>query len=346
MKILCLFLVVAPALVKGAHLRRLPSREQQESKHAAPRMWKRRPVNLFGADAATHVEGGPHRRRLQLNGGHAFIVSSQAGEGVEWCVDAVEGTAVPEDGQYPSVGFRPCAYMAGPSEQLFLPAWGGALRSKFPGDFCLVIEDSDGNPEDGDRVRLGPCADESDFAFNENAMINGLGMITAAADENLCLTFEGENPEDYDNMLMTTCQPDEDKFYFSFRTGWYELGGSGCVQVRNGDMETRNRVVYDTCQGFNGHWRIDGDGLLHSRSDDDFCMRAEGVEEGAAVRIARCDRFDDNQRWYWPDGFEAPISLSIRPDLFLSVQGQTADYGDPMVLESDGEEWSGDSVHI
>ena len=111
-------------------------------------------------------------------------------------------------------------------------------------------------------------------------------------------------------------------------------------------MLTGNRVIFDSCQGFNGHWRIDGDGLLHSRSGDDFCMRAEGLEEGAAIRIARCDRRDDNQRWNWPDGFEAPINLLIRPNLYLSVQGQTASRGDPMVLEADGEEWSGDSVHV
>ena len=361
LKMICRYLMVLcllVSLVQGAKLRRLRPR-QQESKGTtnkkAPTLWKRQPVG--GGDATsvggdtTSKHGGDSRRRL-LNGGRIFITSHQTNDGVESCMDAVEGTVLADNGQYPSVGFRPCAYMAGPSEQLFLPTWGGELQSNFPGDFCLVVDVEDNTPQDGDRVRLGPCKTNnddgsaiSDFHFDENAMINGRGQITAAGNPNLCVTYEGNNPDDDDRMVLKTCK-DSDKFFFSFRTGWYELGGSGCVQVRNDKMEVRNRVVYDTCQGFGGHWRIDGDGLFHSRRNDQYCMRAVETEEGSPIRIALCDSTDDNQRWEWPDGFEAPINLVSHPGLYLVVQGQTADFGNNMVLGTAGQEWSGDSVHI
>jgi hypothetical protein len=312
-----------------------------------PAAWERRPVDRSSNN--NNHQNNKDQRRL-LNGGSIFVVSKQQRDGVEWCMDATEGTALNQDGLYPSMGLRPCAFQAGPTEQLFNPRPYDELRSRFPGDFCLLVpSDEDEVPKDGDRVRLGDCGAEEggDFVFDAQAMINGRGQIQVAANTSLCVTYEGNNPDDNDRMLVSPCE-DDDKFYFEFRTGWYELGGGGCVSVQDGVMEVGTRIVYDDCKnGFSGQWRIDGDGLFHSRKNDDFCMTAESWEEDTPVRLARCDPSEEWQQWEWPGGFEAPINLKSAPDMYLVVQGDQGNWGvGDVVIDSSGGEWSGDAVHV
>lgn len=349
--------LILSSLVQGKQqlLRKLRPREQHQDQHAksnqkVPTTWNHKPAGISASSG-----GGDESHRRLFNGGGVFIASLQMRDYVEWCMDAVEGTAIITDyngvEQYPAVGLRPCAYMAGPSEQLFRSSLDGSLESRFPGDFCLMLGGFGNSiPKDGDRVRLGKCetnadySTKADFSYDENDMINhGRGKITVASNSSLCVTYSGNNPDDDDRMIVKTCQ-DNDKFFFSFRTGWYELGGNGCVQVQDGKMQVGSRVVNDNCNGFASHWRIDRDGLFHSRKNDQYCMAAVSEEEGSAIRIALCDSNDDKQRWEWPQG-EAPITLMKNPGFYLEVQGQ-GNIGDPMVLGTVGEEWSGDSVHI
>lgn len=147
-------------------------------------------------------------------------------------MDAEEGTAmdVGEVGRHLSVGLRPCAHMAEPSEQMFRPLQNGGFKSRFPDDFCLSVEgDDDSIPEYGDRIRLGNCGTDMDsgtkpvFNFDKDAMLDGRGKITVAPNSSLCVTNEGNNPGDNDRMVDEACQ-DSDKFFFSFRTSWFQIG--------------------------------------------------------------------------------------------------------------------------
>jgi len=310
-----------------------------------PKAWSRHPAMLSHGNSVID----PQSHRGLLNGGAVFVVSKETRDGVEWCVDADEGTVRESDGQYPNVGLRPCAFMAGPTEQLFLPYFS-RIESRFPYvEVCLLIDSNskNGNAQDGDRVCLGGCdRDDGTFDFDYEDMINGQGQIKVADNHNLCLTYEGNNPDDNDRMVVQACE-NENKFLLEFRTGWYELGsGDYCVTIKDGKVKEGNRIVFDRCNGFSSHWRIDGDGLFHSRKNDNYCMTAESYEEDSPIRLAKCDPEDKFQLWEWPDGFEAPINLKSDPDLFLVVQGQTESRGDPIVIHSSGREWSGDAVHV
>lgn len=330
--------------------------EDDNNRKSGPMVFERRPVTPNMVDVDNN-----HERRL-LNGGSFFLVSKQMNNGVEWCMDAVNGVVPNErrDGQFPSLGLRPCAFNSGPTEQLFNADqynFGGLtnIDSNFPGpnwdtDFCLVVEDGEKTSRDGDRVRIGSCPYDPNRPGNFFVVEDQFSVYTqikVGTHRNLCLTYEGQNPDDDDNIIVRSCE-NTDKFFFEFRTGWYILGSSGnCVQVRDGRLESGNRVVFDRCDshGFGEHWRMDGLGRLRSRMNDSYCMQAEQRRAGAAIRIRRCS---DNalQKFFWPNGFEGSINLVGSKDLFLNPQGQNFDAGDIMVLSKIPGGWSGDSVHV
>lgn len=332
--------------------------KNRENEIDAP-VWEKR----FVADDSS-------RRRL-LNSGDLFVVNQDPSQGVDWCMDAVNGinpsSRLEEwDGiGFPSLGFRPCAYNAGPSEQLFYMDDDGRILSKlgfYETEICLMVEDGLKAAESGDRIRIGSGEDicsrfGARFLYGHD--YNEVGRIKAAGNPDLCLAFEGMNPDDDDRILLVDCAGDSSPhLQWMFRTGWYELyaGDNLCVAVRDQVMESGNRVVLDNCSkaGFSRHWRIDGNGLFHNRLDDGYCMEAEQtrrngrnrMEAGAAIRIRPCDENEPNQQFEWPQGFEASINLKSNPDLRLVVQGATDEEGDPMVLQKKSLEWSGDSVHI
>ena len=342
--------VVAKSANHKPGIRNLRHRAKKSSGFAL----KKAPVNL---GTPGQEETNDQHRRLK-NGGGIFIVSHADNQGVEWCVDAYEGPYISQsrysDGLYPNIGVKPCAFNAGPTEQLFYPleTAGGVVKisTAFDLDVCLIVEDGEGN---ADRlVRLGPCDSEmAEFllegAASDDFGIAEVGQIQPASNTDLCVTYEGGTIQDGVRMHLDSCR-DTDKFKFSFRTGYYYLGYSECVAVEDNSATTRNRVKWDNCgeAGFGAHWRMDADGLFHSRLDDGYCMQAVNEEEGSPIRIYPCDKEVKNQRFTWADGFEAPVCLQNKPNLCIAPHGLTAEAGDNMVLKAadDAFEYSGDAV--
>jgi len=344
--LVCLLLTSLLENVQGAYVR---NRRRTEERKAQPgKALKITPVNA-NLDPTGKEQ---HSRRL-MNGGGIFIVSHSDDEGIQWCLDAVEGISS-HDGLYPGVGIRPCAFNASPTEQLFYPSIRSEgvikISSAFDWDACLLFEEPVGSV---DRLSLGPCDSElSDFLLDnpisDELGVSDVGTIRVATNTDLCLTYQGNHIRDEDRMELDFCE-DSDKFKFGFQTGYYYIdAGPGCVAVRNHDASNRNRVVLDGCyaSGFASHWRLDGDGLLHSRMDDGYCMQAVSRKENAPIRISPCDKDEDNQLFTWPQGFEGQICLKDNQDLCISPHGQTQVIGDNIVLRSHDESYgySGDAV--
>jgi len=347
------FVIFSLAFAGTEGKRTLRTRQLNQKKQpVSKRVWKKEPVHKNGSP-----EGDNHQHRRLLNGGAAFIVSQATRKetgNVDWCMDAIYGAAkinyYGNGEEFPTLGFRPCAYNAGPAEQLFLPGGAQQISSRFDWDTCLIVGNGKDKPKDGQVVRLGPCTlAQSKFIFEDE--INKVGLIKVASNTSLCLTNSGTTQEDYDDIIVKECKPKSDRFKFMMRSGYYSLyGGDGCVSVATttGIVESGNPIVLENCEdaGFAAHWRLDGDGLFHSRLDEGYCMDASEAVEGSVFSSAPCDKTKDTQRFSWPDGFEAPISLLSKPNLYLDVQGQNDALGDPVTLKSNGREWSGDSVHV
>ena len=283
------------------------------------------------------VDSNYKNRRLNI--AYQFVVNGEkTSGGKEWCMEAPSGLDIGK-----SMLLRPCKFQEADLEQLW--DWDGRkIRHWLDDDKCLVVEDGEGTVEDGDRVRIGSCSKKrAEFVYRHGINSGGRGgdggRIKVKSNTDLCLTFEGNNPDDDDRIMVKDCGLDNsDAVHWVFRTGWYEIGsGNECMVVRNGDISSGNRAIWDECDDVNAyarHWRIDEDGLFHVRKNEDYCLAAEKKEEGSAIRIQRCNKESSRQAWDWGN-FEAPIRLR-GTSLYVDPQGNNDDEGDPMVLEETG----------
>lgn len=290
------------------------------------------------------------------------IKARRKNDGKSWCMDAVYGTSPESNGLYPSVGFRHCDYSGNRKSQyfdaLYDPDRSGppkvSIETAVQPNLCLLVEDGkQTSSESGDRIRLGDCGDNrgNEFVFDGN--INEYSKLRVAGNQDLCIVFEGNDPDRDDRMIIRTCR-DSDMFEWKFETNYYDMpnrfaggGDDDCVRVRGNSPTEGDRIVWDHCEYREDAavWRMDTNGLIHSKLSDEMCMEAADDEEGAAIRLEPCDSFDSKQRFEF-DGEDDPIYLKSKPHLYLQAQGNSNDSGDPMVLGRDDRMvWSPDAIN-
>ena len=346
--------------VEANGLRSLRARETNAEKTPVGQPLTLRAVTL-DSDTADTIEDDKAQRRLFYPGysNRGFrIKARRRNDGKSWCMDAVYGTSPDTDGLYPSVGFRHCDYTKSQYfDALYDSDLSGrpkiSLETALQPNICMLVEDGkQTSSESGDRIRLGDCGDDRGNEFIWNGKINEYGELKVAQNDHLCVTFEGNNPDRDDRMVLRTCR-DSDMFEWKLEVDYYyDLPDRGadtgnCMRVRGNSAKQGDRIVWDHCDYGEkpGLWRMDTNGLLHSRLDDEMCMEAEDDESGAAIRLEPCDSFDSKQRFEF-DGEDEPIYLKSKPHLFLQPQGNNNDTGDPVVLGRDDRMvWSPDGIN-
>jgi len=315
-------------------------------RHKRQARWQGNPPKKFQRRAVSSHANNNDTKHRNLNIAYQFIVNGKkTSGGKEWCMEATNGLDTGKSMQY-----RPCKI----KEASYIQLWDwygqseGKIRHYFEADKCLVVEDGEGTVEEGDRIRIGSCdLPRAEFVYGHGINGGNGGRIKVKSNTNLCLSFEGNNPDDNDRIVVKDCEGDNSNAVnWVFRTGWYEIyGGDECMVVRAGNISSGNRAIWDKCSDVDSderHWRIDEDGLFHIRKNEDYCLEAEEEVEGSPIRIQPCDNNNSRQVWDWGN-FEAPINL-VGTSLYIGIQGNTDNEGDPMVLESEEKEWSGDGV--
>ena len=144
----------------------------------------------------------------------------------------------------------------------------------------------------------------------------------------------------------------EDKFYGLIMSDDYDnedANERACIQVRDDNPRKNQRLILGNCKGYKAGFRFDGDGLIHTELDDDWCISAGkrgAIQDGEFARLRKCDPDSELQKFYYVDG--GGIRPQSSTDYCMVWEGNHADVGKDFIIftncdaAEDRIDWGGD----
>jgi len=273
---------------------------------------------------------------------YAFLVSN-IDLNNDWCVTATNGVNTDD-----RLGFRKCSFtLAPPLNQLWSLGSNGTMQSALNPSKCMVVNKGAMNIFNGVKVHIGDCTDTT--ALNQ-FVHNGTTDNLKVSNTTFCITNRGRNANKGDTILAQTCKT-KSKFLMTYKVfgsappvtnttafTYFKLQLSnsapfpGCLTIPNGDARKGKTLRLGTCNSSNQTWRLDENGLLHSKFNDFLCIQAGkgSARKRTQLRLSTCDENSKRQMFQYASNNK--VSLKGK-NLCVAFRGRRAQKNDPIILK-------------
>jgi hypothetical protein len=128
---------------------------------------------------------------------------------------------------------------------------------------------------------------------------------------------------------------------------------TACLIVKDSKARKGQKLILGDCNLSDQAWRLDGDGLYHTKLDSEYCMQAgrggKKIKPGTRIRLFKCDKDKNRQQFRGPgDGIGTILLKDTDYDyLLVEFRGETPNVNvDPIIMKKRGASvagWSQDA---